>query len=223
MTNGVKFEKLYTEQELQGTLKPTFWHEFAEYLFYFLRVFIVVSLLFTFIRSFVFYTIGIEGDSMFPNLKDKELVYLDLFTPKFSSFERGDIVVIKPPQNIYEEDQKLYIKRVVGLPGESVGFLNDKVIIYNTNYPDGITLKEPYIDFQQVKTTKKGEPSSKLVEEDKLGDGEYYLLGDNRSVSKDSRVFGEVENSRIVGKVFYINRLTSKDGFFSLPKYNINN
>lgn len=170
----------------------------------------------------MFYTIGIDGQSMFPTLKDGEIVYLDLLTPRFSDYKRGDIVVLRPPQDIYEQDATLYIKRIVGLPGETVEFGEGKVSIINENYPDGIRLDEQYLE-DTVQTYKRIQQAGPGFTEDKLEDSEYYVLGDNRTQSIDSRSFEEVEKSRILGKVFFIVDSDGESGFFELPRYNINN
>lgn len=222
MTTGVKFERAYSDHDIQNAIKPTIRHELFEYLYYFLRVFLVVSILFTLIRTFVFVTIGIEGQSMYPTLKDQEVVYLDLLTPRFSDYQRGDIVVVRPPQDIYERDGKLYIKRVVGLPGEGVGFEDGEVFIYNDNYPDGVELEEEYLE-DTVSTYKKVQTAGEDYIEDRLGEDEYYVMGDNRTQSIDSRTFEEVEKDRILGKVFYALDSDGDSGFYRLPRYNINN
>ena len=223
MTSGVKFEKIYAEREITQHTKPTLQHEIWDYILYFLRVFIIVSIVFTLIRTFVFYSIGIDGQSMFPTLQDQQVVYLDLLTPRFSEYRRGDIVVLRPPQDIYEEEQKLYIKRVVGLPGETVALENGKVSIINDNYPSGIALEEEdYLD-GTVPTYKRVRQAGPAFIEDKLENKEYYVLGDNRTQSRDSRDFEEVEKSRILGKVFFVAGTSDNSGFFELPTYNINN
>ncbi len=222
MTTGVKFERNYSDRDIKNAVRPSFRHELLEYLYYFLRVFLVVSIFFTLIRTFVFVTIGIEGQSMYPSLKDQEVVYLDLLTPRFSDYKRGDIVVVKPPQDIYEEDGKLYIKRVIGLPGESIGFDEGEVYVYNESYPDGIELEESYLE-DTVSTYKKVQVAGAGHIEDKLDSEEYYVMGDNRTQSIDSRTFEEVEKGRILGKVFFVLDHDNQSGFFELPEYNINN
>ena len=222
MTNGVHFEKAYSKQQIKNHLRPSYRHELAEYLFYFLRVFLVVALVFSLIRTFVFYTIGIDGLSMSPNLQDQEIVYLDLLTPRFSTYRRGDIVVLRPPEGVFERENKLYIKRVIGLPGETVGYNEGEVIVYNRNYPDGITLIEPYLG-DTVRTYKSIQKADRGFVEEQLGENEYFVLGDNRTQSQDSRGFGEVQKGRIIGRVFF--HLDAGEGprFFDLPRYNIAN
>ena len=222
MTTGVHFEKAYSKQQIKNHLRPSYRHELVEYLFYFLRVFLVVALVFSLIRTFVFYTIGIDGLSMNPNLQDQEIVYLDLLTPRFSDYRRGDIVVLRPPEGVFERENKLYIKRVIGLPGETVGYNEGEVIVYNRNYPDGITLTEPYLG-DTVRTYKSIQKADRGFVEEPLGEGEYFVLGDNRTQSQDSRGFGEVQKGRIIGRVFF--HLDADEGprFFDLPRYNIAN
>ena len=94
--------------------------------------------------------------------------------------------------------------------------------MYNENYPDGIILEESYLG-DTVRTYKSVQRADKGFVEERLGAGEYFVLGDNRTQSQDSRSFGEVEKEEIIGRVFF--RLDSQEGprFFDLPRYNIAN
>ena len=221
MPNGVRFEKIYSTQEINHRLRPSYFQEIKEYGWYFVRVFLVVALVFAFVRTFGFYTIGIDGFSMDPTLQNREIVYLDLLTPRFSEYRRGDIVVLRPPSE-ENSPRSLYIKRVIGLPGEKLEFREGEVVVYNQNYPAGILLLEPYLT-STVQTYKSIQRADEGFVEDRLGEGEYFVLGDNRTQSQDSRSFGEIKKSEILGRVFF--RLDNETGprFFDLPRYNIAN
>lgn len=127
----------------------------------------------------------VAGESMQPTLKAGQLVAIDRINRRFSPFARGTVVQVRFPG---DPDQTRYVKRIVGLPGDTVAlskgqiFINDRVI------------SEPYLSAGQ---------SANLGDDQQwaLLDDQYFLLGDNRAVSNDSRTFGPVEGRFIVGRV----------------------
>lgn len=125
----------------------------------------------------------IEGDSMEPNLHNGEYVLIDKISYLLHPPERGDVVVFTPPNN--ERD---YIKRVIGLPGDTVEIKGGQV------YVNGITLDEPYL--QQVILRDE---AARVVEA-----GRYFVLGDNRNNSSDSRSFGSITPQSIVGRAWLV-------------------
>ena len=125
----------------------------------------------------------IEGDSMEPNLHNGEYVLIDKVSYLLHPPERGDVVVFTPPNN--ERD---YIKRVIGLPGDTVEVRGGQV------YVNGVMLDEPYL--QQA--ILRDEPA-RIVEE-----GRYFVLGDNRNNSSDSRSFGTITPQSIVGRAWLV-------------------
>jgi len=106
---------------------------------------------------------------------------------RFGEPERGEVVVFRFPQ----DPSRSFIKRVIGLPEETVILEGNTVIIKNEDHPDGFTLDEPYV------ASENGRSSRMTVE---LGEGEYFVLGDNRKESADSRVWGNLPREFIVGK-----------------------
>lgn len=157
------------------------------------------------IRVFLFQPFFVQGASMEPNFKDgdyliiNELGYkktnvgfdsLNLFTVSpFKDLQRDDVVVFKYPKN----PKQYFIKRVIGLPGEQIKISEGKIIIFNKQNPDGIVLDEKLYLSDDVVT------SSEQIRT--LKDDEYFVLGDNRQFSHDSRAWGPVSKSHIVGKV----------------------
>lgn len=156
-----------------------------EFLPYFIIILVVV-----FIKLFVVSPIRVNGSSMNPTLNDKDIMLLDEISYRFSDIQRFDIVVVK------EEDEYL-IKRVIGLPGEVVEYKNDKL------YIDGKYVKE---DFKHKETFDFSTT---------LGKDEYFIMGDNRTNSTDSRVFGPISRDKIMGKtsltILPISRFGNKD------------
>ncbi|GIW65176.1 MAG: hypothetical protein KatS3mg093_155 [Candidatus Parcubacteria bacterium] len=151
---------------------------------------LIIFLLFILpIRLFLFEPFFVKGDSMEPNFHSWDYLIIDKFSYFYRLPQRGDVVVFKPPfdNNIY------YIKRIIGLPNERIVIDNSKIIIYNKQKPQGFILNEPYV-------TNHYTPGLIDVQ---LKNDEYFVLGDNREVSYDSRKWGPLRKERIVGKVLF--------------------
>ncbi len=156
-----------------------------------LLIYTVVALgLALFIRFFVAAPYVVSGASMEPNFEDWNYLIVDRVSYVFGTPVRGDVIVLDLPQN----ESRALIKRVIGLPGETVVLSGQKVTIVNTAHPQGFTLEEPYLD--QANLTGSNELTMELS-----GD-EYFVLGDNRRVSADSRIWGSLPRKDIVGRVF---------------------
>ncbi len=148
---------------------------------------LVLSVLLAFIVIFFLYQpVQVEGTSMMPRLSNHERILVNKFVYRFGQIERGDIVVFWFPL----DPRKSYIKRVVGLPGEWVSMVDGRVLI------NGKPLEEPYLParFQERETY-----SPVLVKP-----GYYYVLGDHRDSSNDSRVWGTVKEELIYGKAVFV-------------------
>lgn len=161
------------------------------------------------IRYFLIQPFYVKGASMEPNFYDHEYLIIDEITYRFSAPKRGDIIVFKYPK----DPRQFFIKRIIGLPNETVKIENGLVFITTVDGPTD-ALEENYLG-SDVETSL---PISGYVEI-KLKDNEYYLLGDNRSQSLDSRVFGPVKADFIIGRTWIrgwpFNRLT----LFATPEY----
>ena len=144
------------------------------------------------VRYFLIQPFYVRGASMEPNFHDHEYLIIDEITYRFSDAKRGDIIVFRYPNN----PREYFIKRLIGLPGEQVQIKNGQVNIYNDEFSSGFILEEPYLE-EGVKTY--GLSESKVT----LGDNEYFVLGDNRNSSKDSRSFGPVNETFLTGKVLF--------------------
>ena len=126
---------------------------------------------------------------MEPNFESGQYLLIDEFSYYFKSVSRGEVVVFHYPL----DTSKYYIKRVIGLPGETVEIKKGEVFIYNKEHPDGYVVGEDYLP-KNIFTD--GQIKKKLA-----GD-EYYVLGDNRPRSSDSRVWGALPKGDIVGRVW---------------------
>ncbi len=137
------------------------------------------------IRVFVAKPFIVNGASMDPTFHSGEYLVIDQLTYYFKKPARGDVVVFKYPI----DPDKYFIKRIIGLPGEKVSINRGKVTIYNAEHPKGFTLDEPYL-------THRSEESS----EETLGNQEYFVMGDNRPASSDSRIWGPLSSGYITGR-----------------------
>jgi signal peptidase I len=227
MSIGIKFEHIASPRELYKYAQPSFVAETLEYVFYFLRVFLSITLLYAFIRTSVFDLVGVSGKSMFPTYNEvttDDAIYIDQFTPIYSDYQRGDVIVIIAPEQC-DKNKTLYIKRVIGLPGEQVAIENGDVYIINNEFPaPGIKLDESAYLKPEVRTYKKAtQPDSLRHLEPKLAPNEYFFLGDNRPGSADSRICGPINKNLILGREFFRLTPTTKRGWFTKPEYNISN
>jgi len=160
------------------------------------------------IRYYLIQPFYVKGASMEPNFYDHEYLIINEISYRFNDPVRGDIIVFKYPKN----PQEYFIKRIVALPNEKIQVKDGQVIIYNDTYPEGAILEEKYLD-EDIKTYS--------ISEDiiTLGDNEYFVFGDNRTSSKDSRSFGAVDRSFIIGKVFFRGWPFDRMGLFRTPEY----
>jgi len=175
-----------------------------------LRDIILIIAVFVLLGVFVAQPVVVEGTSMLPQLHDGErllvnkLVYYKFKSVSWGHIERGDVVVFWYPR----EPDKSYVKRVIGLPGENVEIRNGKVFI------DGTQLIEPYLDTEHNQNLPSY--SAKKVDEHY-----YFVMGDNRDNSSDSRIWGLVPEKYVYGKAFFRYWKPSNIGFINHGEYNI--
>jgi signal peptidase I len=153
----------------------------------FVEAFVLVGAIFLIVYAFLFRPYQVNGESMGPNFQDKEYILTSLISLKISELERGDVIVFQAPTNA----EKDYIKRVIGIPGDTVELINGKV------YVNGQKLNEAYLS-ENTSTDSRvflREGAVKTVPPDS-----YFVLGDNRSISSDSREWGFVKKEEIIGK-----------------------
>lgn len=178
------------------------------------------------IRFYVFQPFTIDGSSMEPSFYDKEYVIVDELSYVFGHPGRGDVVVFRHPEPACNEHVESnyfnrvfvqgpcsnYIKRVIGLPGETVVIKDGKVSIKNEENPNGFKLSEEYI-LGNIPTL-----GNQTVA---LADDEYFVLGDNRgpNASSDSREWGPLPEDHIIGKALVVLFPTEDFGFVGSPEY----
>jgi signal peptidase I len=151
-----------------------------------IRDLVISAVVSAFIIMFLYQPVKVEGTSMLPGLEDQERIFINKFVYKFESIERGDIVVFHYPR----DPQKSYIKRVIGVAGDRIAIRNGYV------YVNGALLQEPYVPVAYF------DPRS--YPEELVPQGAYYVLGDHRTMSNDSRDFGPVDSDFIYGKAVFV-------------------
>ncbi len=165
-----------------------------KFVFDILKTVVIVLVIALVIRYFLIQPYIVDGSSMEPNLHNHEYLIVQKVDYALHTPGRGDIIVFR-----YPKDPSLnYVKRIIGLPGDRVVVANGKVSIFNNNYPSGLQLKEPYLPPGQLTTVNgDGREYSWVVDAN-----DYFVMGDNRDHSDDSRSWGFVPKANIVGKVW---------------------
>ncbi len=167
--------------------------EFLNFILDLLKTGVIVFIIAFALRYFAVQPFIVDGESMEPNFVNNEYLLAEKISYLIGQPQRGDVVVFKYPKN----PSINYIKRIIGLPGETVKITNDQVIIINTDQPKGMILSEDYIpkDFLTLTTNQAPLIST-------LGPNEYFVLGDNREHSSDSREWGILPKENITGRAW---------------------
>jgi signal peptidase I len=138
------------------------------------------------IITFLYQPVRVEGTSMQPELRDQDRLFINKFAYRFENISRGDVVVFHYPR----DPEKSYIKRVIALPGDSLRIDDGRV------YVNGKRVEEPYVPWRY----RDGRSMPEIV----IPQGDYFVMGDHRSISSDSRDFGPVDRQLIYGKAAFI-------------------
>ncbi len=161
--------------------KESFWGELAR--------FAIIAVIVVFpIRMFIAQPFIVSGASMEPTFQNGQYLIVDQISYRMEDPQRGDVVIFRYPR----DTSKFFIKRVIGLPGETIKIEGDSMLIYNLAHPNGFALDETYVEDMQ---------KDSFVTQT-LGPDEYFVLGDNRDASSDSRVWGILPRDNIVGRAF---------------------
>lgn len=157
-----------------------------------LKTGVIVFILAFALRYFAVQPFIVDGESMESSFVDNEYLLAEKMSYIFSQPKRGDVVVFRYPNN----PSVSYIKRIIGLPGETIKISDKKVVIENLQYPEGKTLEEQYLDQNTITITNESNFSITL------GTDEYFVLGDNREHSSDSREWGKLPRKNIIGRAW---------------------
>lgn len=139
------------------------------------------------IRVFIAQPFIVSGSSMVPTFENGEYLIIDEISYRLENPQRNDVVVFRYPN----DTKKFFIKRIIGLPNEIVDIDGSSITIINEEYPEGFKLEQPY-----VKNLAKNNMRFELKND------EYFVMGDNRIASSDSRYWGAVQRKLIIGKAF---------------------
>lgn len=156
-----------------------------------IKIVVVALLIVLPIRYFVFQPFFVKGQSMVPSFEDGDYLIVDEISYRFQTPERGEVIVFKNPQN---ESQR-FIKRIIGLPGESIEFEDGKVVILSGS--------KKFILDESAYLPSYALTYPRVFQDITLDRDEYFVLGDNRGNSSDSRVFGPLPKENIVGRVVF--------------------
>ena len=171
------------------------------------QIFLIALAIVIPIRYFLFQPFFMSGASMEPNFTSGEYLLIDEISYRFREPERGEVIVFRPPNN--QNPTRFFIKRIIGLQGETIEISQGEVKIYNSQSPRGKILDEPYIKSLTKDNTKVS-----------LKTNEYFVLGDNREHSSDSRNWGPISKKNIIGRAWISALLPSKGiRFLPSPEY----
>lgn len=182
MQNNIKLEEKPIEtknSQKEESKKNSFWELIK---FAIIAIVIVVP-----IRMFVAQPFVVSGSSMFPTFEDKQYLIVDEISYILGQPNRGDVVIFKYPL----DTKKYYIKRIIGLPNDTVNIQGSDITITNTENPEGFKLDQPFI-------LNKSNDNAHY----ELKSNEYFVMGDNRTNSSDSRSWGPVPKKDLVGRAF---------------------
>lgn len=176
--------------EHEGVEKESFGHSLGAFFWELLKAFILAMVIIVPIRYFIVQPFFVRGSSMEPNFHDGEYLVIDQLSYRFREPRRGEVVVFRYPQ----DHSQFFIKRVVGLPGEDVRVSDGRVFITSNTYSAGVEIDEAEYLAPGVRTGGQIDIH--------LGEGEYFILGDNRPASSDSRSWGTVHANEFVGRAW---------------------
>jgi signal peptidase I len=178
---------------------------------------LLVVVIFKFV---IFQQVTVVGKSMQPNYEDGQLLLVNQID---KNFKRGQVVAVYEDRNIAKNadyftrfSARFFLKRIIGLPNEEIEVVGSKVIIYNAEFPNGAVLQEDYIP-QNTKNSE--EQRNEYFPRTKISDIDYFVMGDNRSNSTDSRSknLGPIANFAMFGQE--TTRLLPSIELFDLPSY----
>lgn len=192
-------EKREQRDETHGQIPERMWPEWlkssAGFFFETLKIVVISLVIILPIRFFLVQPFYVLGASMEPTFHDYQYLLIDEISYRLDNPQRGDVVVLHYP----EDPRQFFIKRVIGLPGETISLEDGSVVITPPTPESSIVLHEPYLDSSVVTDCLRQYNCTLPVT---LGPDQYFVMGDNRSASFDSRYFGPVEKSGIVGKAW---------------------
>jgi len=180
----------------------------AEFIWEMIKTAITVVIVVYLIKTYIFQLFIVDGQSMEPTLHHNQMLLVDKLSYNFRDIDRGEIVVFEKPGATNTN----FIKRIIALEGESVEIKDNKVIITGNEESSEFTLSETYLSPDAITTGN----SSYTV-----GEGQIFVLGDNRTNSQDSRVIGPISTDLVVGKALFTYWPIQDAFWIFTPEYNL--
>ena len=168
----------------------SFFSEIKDFSLETIKIVVVSLVIIVAVRTYVMQPFFVSGKSMEPNFHDGDYLIIDEISYRIDEPKRGDVIIFRYPRN----PKEFFIKRIVGLPGEKIEIEDGKIVIYNNENQNGVILDENIYIPLDTETTG----SYNTI----LKNDEYYVLGDNRNASADSRIWGVLEEHFIIGKAW---------------------
>ncbi|MEM4270854.1 MAG: signal peptidase I [Candidatus Pacearchaeota archaeon] len=166
---------------------------------------LLAAAVFLVVYVFLFRPFQVNGDSMFPNFRDKEYILTNIIVLSFEEPKRGEVVVFKAPP----DPEKDYIKRIIGIPGDKISIQKGQVYLNDQKLDESSYLKSDVLTF--------GGSFLKEGNQITVPPDMYFVMGDNRSFSSDSREWGFVPKKSIIGKSFFVYWPINKMGLVKNP------
>jgi len=159
-------------------------------LFEVVETLVLTLVIFLVIQNFVAQPYRVQQQSMERTLEPDQYVLVDKLSPRFDTYKRGDIVVFNPPADLAQGDGTPFIKRVIGVGGDTIQVRDNRIWV------NDVALDEPYI-YDRQDTLVTGSQSEWVIPE-----GDLFVMGDHRANSADSRVFGPIETRNVIGRAW---------------------
>jgi signal peptidase I len=181
---------------------------------------VLTLLIYLVIHNFVAQPFEVMQSSMFPSIAEGEYVLIDKLTPRFDGYDYGDVVVFNPPTGSGLDSEGIpFIKRVIGLPGDTISLENGRVFVTRPG-ESPVRIEEPYVLQREDGSTAPTECTRLDCQPTWIvGEDEYFVMGDNRPSSQDSRVFGPIDADLILGRAWLRYFPLDRLGIFERPSY----
>ncbi len=188
---------------VQTEHRASFISRAGSFLLELIKIAILAGITIGLVRYFLFKPFYVKGQSMEPNFEERDYLIIDELSYRFRVPQRGEVVVFH-----YRATDDYFLKRIIGLPGERIKVDGNKVVVYNEANPQGMILSEIYLTEET--------PGTVTIT---LGQNQYFVMGDNRDASFDSRRFGAIDRADMVGRVWLRGWPISRIGTFNSPTY----
>lgn len=181
---------------------------------------VLTLLIYLVIHNFVAQPFEVQQSSMSPTIVNGEYILIDKLTTRFNGYEYGDVVVFDPPASSgLQTDGIPFIKRIIGMPGDTITLENGRVFVTQPG-ASPVRIEEPYVVIEAEGGTaatlpRNGEGTAEWV----VPEGSYFVMGDNRPQSQDSRAFGPIDEDQILGRAWLRYFPLERIGIIERPAY----